>query len=361
MENAVFIASGVSPSQEEIFKSIIKNLYDMLDGNLELVDVLKGAKLGKLIPYIKISKINLYESKDWDEDVDTIDEFMKSKSYKTLFIVRLPTKSRVMHGKYKQTNKLLDKIDMRVHSIERRNFNQERAILRSFLIPCIGTKYSNIVQVFLDSQECRLDRINLFKKNKKYAYHKFYILNKEDLNYFPLYERVINQNKVGNKENEFCFMCTAVTPDRQWIKEYKEYLEETYPNVCRIFIEKERRMKQSEYYKMLSKSKFSLIIPSYDITTFSAIRLFECIKVDCLPIVLKSVNLFDLYMTFPHIYKIVKKYLILSDLKLLDKKIKLLMPKYMDIINQIKQTDEYKQVMDINLIKKQYREEIKNG
>lgn len=33
----------------------------------------------------------------------------------------------------------------------------------------------------------------------------------------------------------------------------------------------------------------------------------------------------------------------------------------MDIINQIKQTDEYKQVMDINFIKKQYRGEIKNG
>ena len=108
---------------------------------------------------------------------------------------------------------------------------------------------------------------------------------------------------------------------------------------------------QVEYYNKLSHSKFTLIIPSYDITTFSIIRFLEAISNRCLPLVLDTVNLTDLKNTFPDIYNIVKKNLVVN-IKDIQSKINEL--NYDKIINEIFNTKSIKNFTDIEYFKKEW-------
>lgn len=48
---------------------------------------------------------------------------------------------------------------------------------------------------------------------------------------------------------------------------------------------------QTEYYDLISKSKFSLLAPSNDINEVSYIRLLECLSRKCIPIILSNVKI----------------------------------------------------------------------
>lgn len=110
---------------------------------------------------------------------------------------------------------------------------------------------------------------------------------------------------------------------------------------------------------MLAKSRFTLIIPSYDITTFSIIRFVESVSHGCLPFVLDSCNIDALENDFLNFKEIIEKYLIVHNFKEIDRKISEISEKErINIIKEIQQSDDWRRINNINYLKKCWREII---
>ena len=153
-----------------------------------------------------------------------------------------------------------------------------------------------------------------------------------------------------------------MTKDRlQHIVDYKEYLERNYD--CKIVtnITKEDRkpLKQQEYYNKLSKSEYTLIIPSYDISTFSIIRFLEAVMVDCLPLIYSLCDLTDLKRTFPDIFNIVERKLIVEDIRGIDDKMAEINDERKSILDEIKSTKSFKKITTEEMVSKYYAKLLK--
>ena len=158
------------------------------------------------------------------------------------------------------------------------------------------------------------------------------------------------------KTVDFTFYGTALTEDRQYLVEQKDLLTNIRNSDVGIIVKKDSTyVSQTEYYDKLARSKFTLIIPSYDVTTFSVIRFLEAVSNHCLPLVLDTVNLTDLKNTFKDIYDIVKKYLVVN---INDIQSKIDSLDYNKIINKLFNTQSVKNFSDDEYFKTEWRKLI---
>lgn len=239
-----------------------------------------------------------------------------------------------------------------------RNFMFIKKILEKILfISCIA-KRSNIIQVIIDPQEPIIcDYVNNVK-----SFKKVYILRTKEMQYLPFYEFTMSkffENKSKTKLNDLCFYCSALTEDRDFILKHKKFLEDNFDAkvVSKTDNKQDRNpIKQTVYYEKLCEAKFTLIIPSYDVETFSVIRFFEAIMADCLPIILKDVCLNHLILTFPDIYEIIKESLVLNKIENINKKMDSLQKERCKILGEIKNTKSYKQIISEKYIKNSFNE-----
>ena len=118
-------------------------------------------------------------------------------------------------------------------------------------------------------------------------------------------------------------------------------------------------IKQQEHYNKLSKSKYTLIMPSYDILTFSVIRFLEAIMVDCLPLIYSLCDLTDLKRTFLDIFIIVERKLIVEDIRGLDDKMAELDDERISILDEIKATKSFKKITTEEMVSKYYTKLLK--
>ena len=118
-------------------------------------------------------------------------------------------------------------------------------------------------------------------------------------------------------------------------------------------------IKQQEHYNKLSKSKYTLIMPSYDILPFSVIRFLEAIMVDCLPLIYSLCDLTDLKRTFLDIFIIVERKLIVEDIRGLDDKMAELDDERISILDEIKATKSFKKITTEEMVSKYYTKLLK--
>ena len=99
------------------------------------------------------------------------------------------------------------------------------------------------------------------------------------------------------KDFDFVFGYTILTQDRSSSTNYlNEVLDSISDLKTKIFLRDKYNnidtfVKKDEYLDYINKSKFTLIIPSYNEETFSAFRYIESIYSGCVPLILNTVDI----------------------------------------------------------------------
>jgi hypothetical protein len=340
----LFLNMGIAKGLVNTIKYHMNAIIDSLDTNVIVFDANRGNKLKKLlnrddVEYKHIPWIDGYTWKDYEKDIKD-----KVKDIDTLIIF-----GSTMFDTYNSKNSsLVDNFDKK---LDEGNYEYNLSFLSTRIVQqryfiCKLCRDKKLIYVCLDPQECILtDKFNTGLCT--------YILNRGNKKYIPSYEKYMFKNgKDIEKTVDFTFYGTALTEDRKYLVDRADLLTSIRNSDVGIIVKKDNTyVSQTEYYDKLARSKFTLIIPSYDITTFSIIRFLEAVSNHCLPLVLDTVDLTDLKNTFPDIYDIVKKNLVVN-IKDIQSKINEL--DYDKIIKKIFNTESVKNFTDLDYFKREW-------
>ena len=312
--------------------------------NLVVIDIYKGNKLKNLLDRNDVAYRHIY----WHDEYINWEDYIKDvkKSTKDLDSLIVFASNICKYNNY-LCHSFIDGFEKWISD---KNYNYSvnyvstRAVLESYVI-CRENSNKNIIHFGLDPQECKLS--DLFNGTTAY------ILNKNNMVYMPTYERYMFLNgKDIEKTLDFVFYGTAMNPDRQYLVDKASKIKKIKRSDVGIITKRDSTyVDQNTYYDKLAHAKFTLIIPSYDKTTFSIIRFLEAVSNHCLPLVLDNVDLTDLKNTFPDIYRIVKRYLVVDIDHIQDK---INETDYDKIIKKIFNTESVKKFTDLEYFKKEW-------
>lgn len=347
----------VSKGQALITKNFLNSMIDIIGNDVVVIDVNSSDKTKKLLQRDDVQYVHI----PWDNNSDNWKTYYdkcvdRCKNIDTLIVFSSVIYKVVGHDNYGYFKNFDDKFNRGdyTHSIKfmtTRNFLTKYAIIKS----CVDNN-KNLIQFILDPQEPYFPSYFNTGVNT-------YILNKDNLFYAPSYEYALFSNRPDafNKTSDLVFYCTALTEDRQYIVDNSDKLK-SIPNsdiqIHTSIKNNSNYVSQEEYYNKLASSKYTLIVPSYDVSTFSIIRFLEAVANDCIPLVLDNCDLTDLKNTFPDIYDIVNKYLIVN-LNNIDTCINSL--SYDSILNMIKNTNSIKNFNNLEYFKNSWNRIIKEN
>jgi len=104
------------------------------------------------------------------------------------------------------------------------------------------------------------------------------------------------------KKYDFTFGLTVVEKQRikyyDYVKEFCSKFNESNLYVINKFTKENTFLDRDMYLRKISLSRFTMILPSYDNTCFSAYRLIESIGHDCLPFIHKDCNIDEISESF---------------------------------------------------------------
>lgn len=329
----IFIAGGVEPSQKEIVKAMVNTICKMYN-NVKIFTTNKDSKLKYLLQDNSelVNIQNVVDAKTWldkyKESLITLENYKIDKMFiiKQTIMQTYNINNASVLLNYLQNWKSQPEFSMK--------FQMMKALYEKIcFITAIASKCKTI-ELVIDPQQINLGNNIDFK----HGYKQFYILNKKELNleYANFYEPYYESNCLNTKSTEFCFACTAITKDRSYIAKYANQTDKFNSNwLVKIVVNNKagKKLSQQEYYEWLSQSKYTTIIPSYDNTTFSIIRMVEALKFDCIPLVHVKCNLKDLKCTFPELYEYITNNLLVEKISCIQEKIKQI--DYNKILNEL--------------------------
>lgn len=346
----IILAGQIEKGQEEITKCMLLSLHYVIEDSIILTTMER--KLSRMI-CIETNKIPKLE--DWSIFKKDVENFIEEKCISAIIVV----KPSMLFGYRKNNQNAYNSIIKNFENgilVGNKNLTYvtTKAILNRFMFIHIASRKIKIVHYCFDPNEI------IFKNEIRVG-----LLNDDITCYIPCYESLLismNNRRAKEKELDFAFYCSAMTDERKYMHDLKEYLEndENFKIKTDIKIitkdEKKSEIKQDDYYKILSKVKYTLIIPSYDINSFSIIRFIEAISCDCLPLVYSKCNINALSNDFDEIRKIIKKYLLVDDIRKFEDKIKSLEKSRDYFLKLIKETNDWKKIKSKKYLKQKWEE-----
>lgn len=130
----------------------------------------------------------------------------------------------------------------------------------------------------------------LYKLWHGYDVPKFEMHKLDSLQYYLLNKKVSNSlfddnDVVVDKEFNLVFGMSVLTEDRIKVYENLLKIDNAKLFVKNKFTGEDSFIERDEYISHIAKSKFTLILPTYDSMSFSIFRLIESIYNDCLPLI----------------------------------------------------------------------------
>ena len=146
--------------------------------------------------------------------------------------------------------------------------------------------------------------------------HYFYDSPNENLKYLPYIEYGFIHKRdlpVKEKTEDFTFGCTILSKDRAHLS--KSLIELQSVEGFNVFVkdkfEKRDNMVNNKIYnESLCKSKFTMIVPSYDKNHFSSIRFFEALAMKTIPLIHEETQYQIGLHHYPELSKIFDKYVV---------------------------------------------------
>lgn len=319
--------------------------------NIVMIDINTGNKVKRMLGRddVEYRHIPWKNEDDWKSYTETI--YNTIDDLDTLIIISgsyfSKTHSRTKYNLIENFEKHLNDKDYKYST----TFVSMRSLFQKYMIcRCSYNKRLKMVYYALDPLEC------CYTEVFNYGVTTF-CTNCGSLLAVPTYELLMYKNaKCSEKTVDFTFYGTATSYERNYLNDYKDDLVAVRNSDVRIINDlKTQGVAQDEYYNKLAKSKYTLVIPSYDVTTFSYSRFIESIAHHCIPLVLDKVNLADLKNTYKDLYDIVEKYLVVS-LYNIQEKIDSLDYDY--IINELLNTTTIKNLQNIDYYKERWSEII---
>lgn len=302
-KNALYIAGAIEPSQTCIMRNIINQFCDCVE-NAVVIDTYKSNKLRRVLCGRDDIEILKYSDDvdDWVEELEKAKTFLKENGIKSVFVVKTTMMTGFRDDDDGSVRKFYEVF--RNDTTFSMNFNTTKNIMKRliFVKACEDIK---IVQLVIDPCEHRYPGV------EAKDFSRYYILNKGGMKYCPMYEASIEEIE-EEKEYDFYFSASLLCKEREFLRELGKGFENSGDRIVFSYFDrgehKRRKVSQDEYYFNISKSYFTLIVQSYDTTTFSSIRMFEAIKAGCVPLIWKDVDMTDLKNTFPDIHELFFKF-----------------------------------------------------
>lgn len=183
-------------------------------------------------------------------------------------------------------------------------FHATRGILTNYYISVV----KNIESLHIITDPHEYDAI----KNR----HYFYDAPEENLKYLPYIEYGFIYKRdlpVKEKTEDFTFGCTILSKDRSHLSESLVELQSVEGFNVYVkdkFLKRDNMVNNRIYNESLSKSKFTMIVPSYDKNHFSSIRFFEALAMKTIPLIHEETQYKFGLQHYPTLSKIFDKYVV---------------------------------------------------
>lgn len=342
------LIGAINKRNKKLVAYILNQLYEFVD-DLIIFDLNKSNKIQKMCPGIEAIKVNVEDCNNWEEIEDKLSDYLLDNNIERIFTLCLPILSTL--NRFDQST--LSGFKKKRAEDNRYCFNVimlKSALVRVLSMEIFSKLSINTYQIIIDPQE--------FSYNNAFEYniHKsLFILNRDDMKYAPLYEhKMFEEVANAEKELDLFFIGTAFNKCREYIFDLEKYFSKFDSIFFKVVTsgKSKEMVAQDAYYERLSKARYTLIIPSYDTSSFSIIRLFEAINNNCVPLVLSTCCLEEVKATFPKIHKIILENLIVNTGDIKDRINNY--DKDKKLIDKIKQTKEFRKITRYDSVKKYY-------
>ena len=218
---------------------------------------------------------------------------------------------------------------------------------RNFIEPAFASYFFSTkldtTQIIIDPQEAHLC-------DKRYF---FYHNDRIKASYIPFVEYAFfkdSENKTYKKTKDFSFGFTVLTTDR--IEIYTELLKLEKDNINFLVrfpkIDVDTSVSRKIYAEMIKESRYTLLIPSYEDTDFSSIRFWDALFKNCLPLVHETCKWEQAFVEFPELTKIIRDKLLVSTEQISST---INNQTYDSVLAEIKSTNDWKKLQDVNWYK----------
>ena len=314
---AVALLSNIESNQTEIIAAMLNQLSQFIS-DLFIVDFYKNNKIYKVLNTDSIITVKAEQWKydTWNQMYDHY-KYMLSECDNVILI-----KTPVL----RDNNCVLDEDmlkDISKNIIKDTQWNMQYDFMKRLIERLVFVKAcrkKNVIQFMIDPDEVDFSSVWKFSSYSRYAVCKW-----GDIEYAPIYEWALYNTFIQNipKAQELYFIASAYTDSREdYLKDITSEINKKLGRRRVGFIrnnpsrgkadyfnakDRDNRVKQDTYLYNLMLSKYTLVNPSYNEDRFNIVRFMEAVICNCVPLILKDVNINDLILTFPDIYDIIDK------------------------------------------------------
>lgn len=346
-KTCIALIGNIQKTQNEICSMIYTQASIFID-DLTIIDFYESKKIKVLVERLGV---NCIKAEQWNYDnwLDIYNHYKSIlKKYKNVIIFNAPSyvgyrghydkKDEEMYvdflNEFNSKNyKYSMQFDFMKRNIERLLFVKAAIDLELNIIHLCMTPYE------LDFSKCEkikyYTRVNTIKKNENdlvgpiYEYalkntfiqpipksqHLFFIASVKDSSEDYLYDVVNEVNKKFGRR---------ITGGRTRVDKTGYRTNPTKGLVC-VYDKKDlkgNKIFQSEYYYNLMMSRYTLVNPLYHKDIFNIVRFMEAILLDCVPLILTSVNMQNLKLTYSDFYDIIFKRDIVEELNYIHSRVR---------------------------------------
>lgn len=347
---------------EYVCKTFFNSLDTLLpDFDLVLLDKFKIKRVRKECSFESIVLSDFL-------DFDSVHDWSKLKEGFKDLLVKSGIDCIILFKASLLDNLRLDNFDLLKNYLNRKNeqvsgnFQMVKRIYESLcFVDAVSESDIDVIHSVIDPCEVNFSKVLNFK-----SYRSSYYLVREGFDFLPWYCYSLKDDgfidRTREKQIDFCFRCSAIAKEREWLKNEYEWVVPGEKSIFEIFGGdfEGKRIPQDKYFDELMLSKGTLIIPSYDPDTFSIQRLVEALYCGCVPFVFDTCNFKEFNDTMPVLCDKIKQSLVVSSIQeAIDKTEGMSDKDVKDIIEDLLGCEDIVNLSDIDYVRDLWRKVFK--
>lgn len=246
-KNALFVAGAIEDSQKGLLKSIITQFCECVEDAV-VIDNYKSNKMMRVIGYDCDAEIIKYipEAEDWVTEFNNSKSFIEENNITSMFVVKTTMLTGYRSGDDGCVRKFYD--TFRDNPKKNMSFQSIKRILQRliFVKACEDIK---VIQLVIDPYE------HSYPGSGIKDFSRYYILNKGQNKYCPMYEACLQELENG-KKYVFYFAASLLCKEREFLREMYEELQGINERFVFFYFDRDKfrnmKVSQEEYYENIS-------------------------------------------------------------------------------------------------------------
>lgn len=357
----IYIGGSMAQSNLNVISYFLQHVPDFVSDDVVFIDKFSINKAERhcSCDVIKYDGKKFLESvQDWERYDEYATQFLNCNKIDKLLVVKLPYSKGFMDGDDKTLRTFLSTTNKQAGM----GFVSVRNQLESFAFIRAASKICDYVyQYVIDPNEVVLSNYFSFDH-----FEMLYYLDRSGCKFAPYWcYGLLNDDGVSNQKkiDDFMFYCTAEGDNRAWLREIADDVERNCSLDVNIIRKgsrknatKKKPISQELYFFLLGSTRYTAVIPSYCLSTFSWMRFMEAVYCGCLPFVFDNCDLTEVRDTFPDVCDIIESSLLVSDFYDIEDRIGLTTERErIKLVSEIANCKSLERAMDLDEIKKQWQ------